>query len=101
MTHPGERRDRAGGPIPIIQLPEAAFGDPDQLPSAERKMREINQMNCEFSQYYAEFQVIAADLDWNLSALRNTLPMGLSKSMEDSCMYSNMPDELPSCVTVR
>jgi hypothetical protein len=49
----------------FIQLLEAAFGDPDRVATAERKMREIKQKNREFSHYYAEFQVIPADLDWN------------------------------------
>jgi hypothetical protein len=63
-------------------------------------MREIKQKNREFSQYYAEFQVIAADLDWNPSALRNALWMGLSEEMKDSFTYSNMPEELPAFVTL-
>jgi len=89
------------GDLPaFIQLLEAAFGDPDRLATAERKMREIKQKNCQFSQYYAEFQVIAADLDWNPSALRNALRMGLSEEMKDSFTYSDMPDELPAFVTV-
>jgi hypothetical protein len=53
----------------FIQLLEAAFGDPDRVATAERNIREIKQKNREFSQYYAEFQVIAADLDWNPAAL--------------------------------
>jgi len=57
----------------FIPLLEAAFGDPDRVATAERKMQEIKQKNHEFSQYYAEFQVIAADLDWNHSALQNAL----------------------------
>jgi len=84
----------------IIQLLEAAFGDPDRVATAERKMREMKQKNREFSQYYAEFQVIAADLDWNPSALRNALRMGLSEEMKDSFTYSDMPEELPAFVTV-
>jgi len=67
----------------FIQLREAAFGDPDRVATTDRKMRDIKQMNCEFSQYYTEFQVIAADLDWNPSALRNALRMGLSEEMKD------------------
>jgi hypothetical protein len=47
----------------FIQLLEAAFGDPDRVATAERNMKEIKQQNREFSLYYAEFQVIAADLD--------------------------------------
>jgi len=84
----------------FIQLLEVAFGDPDRIATAERKMREIKQKNREFSQYYAEFQVIAADLDWNPSALRNTLRIGLSEEMKDSFTYSDMPEELPAFVTV-
>jgi hypothetical protein len=84
----------------FIQLLEAAFGDPDRVATAEQKMREIKQKNREFSQYYAEFQVIAADLDWNPSALRTALRVGLSEEMKDSFTYSDMPEELPAFVTV-
>jgi len=63
-------------------------------------MREIKQKNREFSQYYAEFQDIAAGLDWNPSALRNALRMGLSEEMKDSFTYSDTPDDLPAFVTV-
>jgi len=58
-----------------IQLLEAAFRDPDQVATAEPKTREIKQKHRELSQYYAEFPVIAADLVWNPSALRNALQM--------------------------
>jgi hypothetical protein len=84
----------------FIQLLEAAVGDPDRVATAERKMRESKQKNHEFSQYYPEFQVIAADLDWNPSALRNARRMGLSEEMKDSFTYSDMPEELPAFVTV-
>jgi len=100
------RHVREDGTIGLEDLPacipllEAAFGDPDRVATAERKMSEIKQKNREFSQYYAEFQVIAADLDWNPSALRNALRMGLSEEMKDSFTYSDMPEELPAFVTV-
>jgi len=63
-------------------------------------MWEIKQKNREFPQYYAEFQLIATNLDWNPSALRNALRMGLSEEMKDSFTYSDMPDELPAFVTL-
>jgi hypothetical protein len=63
-------------------------------------MREIKINNREFSLYYAEFQVIAADLDWNPSALRNALRSGLSEEMQDSFIHTDMPDELPTFVTL-
>jgi hypothetical protein len=79
----------------FIQLLEAAFGDPNRVAAAKRKMRKIKQQNHEFSQYYAWFQVVVADLDWNPSAFRNALRMGLSKDMKDSFTESDMPEELP------
>jgi len=84
----------------LVQLLEAAFGDPVRIATAERKIREIKHKNREFSQYYAEFQVIAAVLDWNPSALRNAVRIGLSEEMKDSFTYSDMPEELPAFVTV-
>ena len=57
-------------------------------------------MNREFSQYHAEFEVIAADLDWNPWALRIASWMGLSEEMKDSFTYTDMPEVLPPCVTV-
>jgi len=63
-------------------------------------MLEIKQKNHKFPQYDAEFQVIAADIDWNPSALRNSLRMGLLEGMKDSFAYSDMPEELPAFVMV-
>jgi len=84
----------------FIQLLEAAFWDPDQVATAKWKMREFKQQNHQLSQYCADFQDSAADLDWNPSALRNALRMGLSDEMKDSVTCSNIPEELPGCVTV-
>jgi hypothetical protein len=63
-------------------------------------MREIMQRNREFFLYYAEFQVIAANLDRNPSAHRNALRSGLSEEMKDSFIHTDMPDELPAFVTL-
>jgi len=67
----------------LIELLEATFGDSDRVATAERKIREITPKKLEFSQYNAEFHVIAADLDCKPSALQNVLRMGLSKKMKD------------------
>jgi hypothetical protein len=83
----------------FIQLLEAPFRDPDRVATTERNIRENQQKNREFSQYYAEFQVMGACLDWNPSALRNTLRSGLSEEMNDSFIHTDMPDELPAFVT--
>jgi hypothetical protein len=100
---PHVREDREidlGDLTAFIQLLEAAFGDPDRVATAERSMREINQQNREFFQYYAEFHIIAADLDWNPLALWNALRSGLSKAMKYCFIHTDMPDELPAFVTV-
>jgi hypothetical protein len=80
----------------FIQLLEAAFGDSDRVATAERNLKEIIQKNREFSLYYAEFQVLAAHLGWNPSALRNALRSGLSEETKDSFIHTDMPDELPA-----
>jgi hypothetical protein len=84
----------------LINLLEKAFGDPDEVATTERNMREIKQKNRDFSLYYAEFQVIAADLDWNPSALRNALRSGLSEEMKHCFIYTDMPDKLPAFVVL-
>jgi hypothetical protein len=63
-------------------------------------MCEIIQKNHEFSHYNTEFKDIAADLDWDSSALWNRLRMGISEEMTDSFAHCNVPEELPLFVTV-
>jgi hypothetical protein len=101
LPHVGDNGEiRLEGLPAFIQLLEAAFGNPDRVATAERAMKEIKQRNRQFSLYYAEFQVIAADLDWNPSALRNALRSGLSEEMKDSFIHTDMPDDLPAFVTL-
>jgi thiamine biosynthesis protein ThiC len=54
-------------------------------------MRDIKHNNRDFSQYYAEINVIAADLDWNSLGLRNALRSGQVEEIKDSFTYSDMP----------
>jgi len=68
--------------------------------TTKRLMQEIKQKNRKFPQYFAEFQVIAGDPDWNHSALRNALHMGLSSEMKDFLTYSEMSEEHPAFATV-
>jgi len=84
----------------LIQLLNAAIGDPNRVATAKWNICDIQEKLCELCQYYAEFQVNAINLDWNLSALQNALRMGQFKEMKDFCMYSNKPQELPPAVTI-
>jgi len=58
------------------------------------------QMNHRFYHDYAEFDVIAANLDWNPSALRNAVWMWLPREIKDSFTYCDMPEEHPAFVMV-
>jgi hypothetical protein len=51
----------------FLQLLDAGFGDHHIVATAEWEMQEITQMNRQFSQYYAECQVVGANLDWDPS----------------------------------
>jgi len=84
----------------VLQLIEPAFADPDWVTTAEGQTPEIEQKHRQFSKYYAEFQVIAADVNWNLSTLRNNRKMRLSEEMKHSFQYREMPNELPVCVAM-
>lgn len=69
LPHVRENREIGLEYLPaVIDLLEAAIGDTDQVASAEWKTQEIMHTNCKLYQYYAGLKVIAADLDWNLSA---------------------------------
>jgi hypothetical protein len=52
--------------------------------TSERKMRDIIQKIQQFPQYNVKFQVIAADMGWNPSALHDALQSGLSEQIYDS-----------------
>jgi hypothetical protein len=87
--------------LPVfIQVLVAAFRDHDQVATAERKMQEMIQKTHEFSQYSGEFPVIATNLDWNPSALRDAIRMQLSEEMTDSFTNSDVTEELPAFITV-
>jgi hypothetical protein len=47
-----------------------AYGVPDRANTAERALSKLRQGNRDFVSYYAEFQRLIADLQWNDAALR-------------------------------
>jgi hypothetical protein len=62
---------------------EEAYGDPDHANSAERALSKLRQGNRDFVSYYAEFQRLIADLQWNDAAKRAALHRGLSEELKD------------------
>jgi hypothetical protein len=84
----------------FIQLLKAAVGDPDWVATTNRKMSKMKQINIYFFRYYVQFHVINPDDDCNLSAMHNARGKRLSKAMNNSFTYSDMPGKVHLFVTV-
>ena len=84
----------------LIQILEAAFGDPNRYSTAARKINSLRQGNKNFSSYYAEFQRYAANLDWNESAKKEALRKGMSEDLKrDMIHMQENPQTLVQFVT--
>jgi len=62
----------------IICVLNNAFGDPDPLATARSKPYQLKQGKNEFTNYFAEFQILVSKLDWNERAKTDALKEGLS-----------------------
>jgi hypothetical protein len=62
---------------------EEAYGDPDHANTAEHALSKLRQGNRDFISYYAEFQRLVADLQWNDGTKRAALHRGLSEELKD------------------
>jgi hypothetical protein len=81
----------------LVQILKNAFGHPNRVQDAERKLNTIQQGNHDFSSYYAKFSSYAAEVFWNegatLAALRHrisgTLKRDLIPTLENSQTVTN------------
>jgi hypothetical protein len=78
----------------LVDRLELAFGDQDKAATAKRELLKLKQRDCEFSQYYAEFQRYVADVKWNAEAQMDALQNGLSNELKDSLQHADMPDNI-------
>jgi hypothetical protein len=62
---------------------EEAYRDPNHVNTAERVLAKLRQGNRDFITYYAEFQRLIADLNWNDAAKRTALHRGLCEELKD------------------
>ena len=97
VTETGVNLDNVEAMITILTT---AFGDPDVAATAERELNKLQQKQREFSAYYAEFQRLITDLDYNDSAKRNALRRGISDELKDALMYRDIPDSLPDFISL-
>jgi hypothetical protein len=75
----------------FCQLLENAFGDPDRRATAERQLERLRQANREYILYYADFQLLIADVEWNDGAKRHSLMRGLSTELKDFLVTVDIP----------
>jgi hypothetical protein len=72
---------------------EEAYGDPDHANTVERALSKLRQGNQDFMSYYAEFQRLVADLQWNNAAKRAALHRGLSEELKDILSTQDLPED--------
>jgi len=70
-----------------------AFGDPDEVKTAVRKLEALRQNNREFSQYYAEFQLLITILQYDDQAKYHALERGLNREIKDALVHQDSPLE--------
>jgi hypothetical protein len=72
---------------------EEAYGDPDRVNTAERALAKLRQGNWDFITYYAEFQSLIADLNWNDTAKCVALHRGLCEELKDILSTQDLPED--------
>jgi hypothetical protein len=72
---------------------EEVYGDPHGANTAERALSKLRQGNWVFVSYYAEFQRLVAELQWNDAAKRAALHRGLSEEVKDILSTQDLPED--------
>ena len=84
----------------LISILETAFGDWDKVVTVERKLRNLQQANQDFSTYYAEFVRYAANTIWNEVAKRSQLEEGLCHELKNDLITRNEPELFADFITL-
>ena len=77
----------------LLNVLEAAFGDPDRTGTAERKLETLKQATRDFSTYYAELSRHVANTQWNHAAKKTALSRGLSNVIKDALALADQVPE--------
>jgi hypothetical protein len=72
---------------------EEAYGDPDCVNTTKWALAKLHQGNWDFVVYYAEFQCLIADLNWNDAAKRMALHRGLCEELKDILSAQDLPED--------
>jgi hypothetical protein len=79
---------------------DEAYGDPDHVNTAKQILAKLRQGNWDFIMYYAEFQHLITDLDWNNAAKCAALYRGLSKELKDILSTQDLPKDWANYVAL-
>jgi hypothetical protein len=83
----------------LLEILSTAFGDPDEVGTAEREMRSLRQKNTDFATYYAEFCRLMTILKWDTRARRAALREGLSSELKDGLVFLDEKEDLAEFIT--
>jgi hypothetical protein len=72
---------------------EEAYGDPDRVNTTEWVLAKLRQGNQDFVTYYAEFQRLIADLNWNDVAKHAALHRSLCEELKDILSTQDLPED--------
>jgi hypothetical protein len=78
----------------LISLLDTVFGDPNRIATTERELEHLTQGSRDFSAYFANFQRLAADVDWNEQAQKHALTRGLSNDLRNAMIHHRTPGPL-------
>jgi hypothetical protein len=82
----------------LLGILSRAFGDPDEIGTAEREMHSLRQQNSDFATYYAEFCRLMTILKWDTYTRRAALREGLSSELKDSLVFLDEKEDLADFV---
>ena len=77
---------------------DSAYDDQDRQGPAERELGMLKQGTREFSAYFADFQRIMAELQWDSSAKKAALRRGMAGNLTDLLLSYDCPDDWPSYI---
>jgi hypothetical protein len=79
---------------------KSTFGELDKELAASYKIRNLRQNLTSTSQYAANFQHLASDLQWNDTAFMAQFREGLSEEVKDMLLHHDSPSSLASMVAL-
>jgi hypothetical protein len=79
---------------------EEAYGDPDHVNTAGHALNKLCQGNHDLVTYFAKFQCIVTNLNWNNGAKHATLYCSLSEDLKDILSNQDLPKDWNSSVAL-